>query len=161
MTGLPSQGNRVLVPQYFLLVLTWIPVSLYEINRTYFMQVSLFSTISFVRLMIRLFMILNSMARNFGARLFKITNAFPVFLLIGNEIKLLSNWSFVSPRPMQGIGVSIIPSKKCRCIFGAWFLAAWRLRTHWSRRSACFGAEIGDWLVAHIIYQFFNGAKLV
>lgn len=55
------------------------------------MQVSLFSTISFVRLMIRLFMILNSMARNFGARLFKITDAFPVFLLIGNEIKLLSN----------------------------------------------------------------------
>ncbi|WP_159063946.1 hypothetical protein [Alcaligenes faecalis] len=55
------------------------------------MQVSSFSTISVVRLMIRLFVILSSMARHFGARLFKINDTSPAIFLIGNEIKLLGN----------------------------------------------------------------------
>ncbi|WP_372372655.1 hypothetical protein ACDI13_02225 [Alcaligenes faecalis] len=55
------------------------------------MQASLFSTISSVRLMIRLFMILNSLARYFGVKIFKRHSAFPVFWLVGNEITLLGN----------------------------------------------------------------------
>lgn len=55
------------------------------------MQVSVFSTISAVRFMIRFLMILNSMMRNFGKKIFRNPDTFLVFLLIGNEIKQFGN----------------------------------------------------------------------